>query len=130
MKISSKGRYAVRIMAELAKHDGEFVSVAELGKMQGIGVKYIEKIAALLLKANLILSVRGTRGGYRLAKSSAECSVREILNATGDLHRLAPCLAKGGCDRRNVCPSVGCWEKLGGLITEYLQEIKLADLIN
>lgn len=130
MKISSKGRYAVRIMAELAKRSDGFVSVAELSKVQGISVKYTEKIISMLLKANLILSVRGAAGGYRLLRAPEEYSVREILSVTDDLPRLAPCLDRGGCERMGVCPSVGCWEKLNGMILDYLQNVKLSDLIN
>ncbi len=131
MKISSKGRYAVRIMAELAKHIGEFVSAKELSDQQGITVKYTEKIIAALLKADLVLSVRGAQGGYRLLRSPEEYSVYEILSVTDDLPKLAPCLSSGAkCARMGVCPSVGCWEKLDGLITDYLRGIKLLDLIS
>lgn len=129
MKISSKGRYAVRIMAELAKHGGGFVSVSELSKEQGITVKYTEKIISMLLRAKLIESVRGAQGGYRLLRAPEEYNIREILSVTDDLPKLAPCL-ENKCGRMNVCPSLGCWEKLGALITDYLQGIKLSDLVN
>ena len=130
MKISSKGRYAVRIMAELAKR-GEFVSVSELSKSQGITVKYTEKIISMLLKASLIVSVRGAQGGYRLLRAPEEYSIREILSVTDDLPKLAPCLeSEKKCERMGACPSIGCWEKLGGLITDYLQSVKLSDLVN
>ena len=75
MKISSKGRYAVRIMAELAKHDGQFVSVSELSEKQGITVKYLEKIISLLSKSKLIQSSRGQKGGYKSCKPLAICLV-------------------------------------------------------
>lgn len=131
MKISSKGRYAVRIMAELAKHEGELVSVTELSARQGITVKYTEKIISVLLKANLIESVRGAQGGYRLARAPEEYRIREILAATDDLPKLAPCLEAGKkCERAALCTSIGCWEKLDALITDYLQGIKLSDLLN
>lgn len=129
MKISSRGRYAVRVMAELAKRKGEFVSALELSNAQGISVKYTEKIISALLKANLLESVRGATGGYRLTRAPEEYGVREILGVTDDLPRLAPCLEKG-CERRNACPSVGCWEKLGTLITDYLEGVRLSDLLN
>ena len=131
MKISSKGRYAVRIMAELAGHKSELVSVTELSARLGFTVKYTEKIIAILLKANLIESVRGVQGGYRLTKAPEEYSIREILFATDDLPKLAPCLESGGkCERAALCTSISCWEKLDLLITDYLQGIKLSDLLN
>ena len=129
MKISSMGRYAVRIMLELARHGDGFLSVSELSKTQEASAKYTEKIISMLLKANLILSVRGAQGGYRLVRAPEEYSVREILAVTGDLPKLAPCL-ENKCGRMNACPSLSCWEKLDGLITEYLQSVKLSDLIS
>ncbi|MBD5636589.1 MAG: Rrf2 family transcriptional regulator [Clostridia bacterium] len=130
MKISSMGRYAVRIMVELAKHGDGFLSVSELSKTQDASAKYTEKIISMLLKANLILSVRGAQGGYRLVRAPEEYSVREILAVTGDLPKLAPCLESVGCERMGNCSSLSCWEKLDGLITEYLQSVKLSDLIS
>ena len=130
MKLSSKGRHAVRIMAELAKSDG-FISVSELSKNQGISVKYTEKIISMLLKGNLIMSVRGASGGYRLLKKPEEYSIREILSVTDDLPKLAPCLEHGAtCERMKVCPGISCWEKLDGLITGYLREVKLSDILS
>ena len=130
MKISSMGRYAVRIMVELARHGDGFLAVSELSKTQDASVKYTEKIISMLLKANLILSVRGAQGGYRLVRAPEEYSVREILAVTGDLPKLAPCLeSANGCERMGACSSLSCWEKLDGLITEYLQSVKLSDLI-
>ena len=129
MKISSMGRYAVRIMVDLVKHGDGFLSVSELSKTQEASAKYTEKIISMLLKANLILSVRGAQGGYRLVRAPEEYSVREILAVTGDLPKLAPCL-ENKCGLMNACPSLSCWEKLDGLITEYLQSVKLSDLIS
>lgn len=130
MKLSSKGRYAVRIMAEIAKSDG-FISVSELSKKQGISVKYTEKIISILLKGNLIMSVRGASGGYRLLRGPEEYSIREILSVTDDLPKLAPCLESGAsCERMKMCPGMSCWEKLDSLITNYLNEVKLSDILS
>ena len=130
MKLSSKGRYAVRIMAELAKSDA-FISVSELSKKQGISVKYTEKIINILLKGNLIMSVRGASGGYRLLRKPEEYSIREILSVTDDLPKLAPCLEHGAtCERMKVCAGITCWEKLDSLITNYLEEVKLSDILS
>ena len=130
MKLSSKGRHAVRIMAELAKSDG-FVAVSELSKKQGISVKYTEKIISMLLKGDLIMSVRGAAGGYRLLRKPEEYSIREILSVTDDLPKLAPCLESGAtCERMKMCAGIGCWEKLDSLITNYLNEVKLSDILS
>lgn len=131
MKISSKGRYAVRVMAELAKHQGEFVSVAELSEKQNISTKYLEKIISMLNKAKLIESARGSTGGYKLKKLPSQYTVAGILKATNDLPCLAPCLSKGkNCPMQNKCDSIGCWEKLNLMIVDYLSGITLDDLLN
>lgn len=131
MKISSKGRYAVRIMAELSKHKGETVSVSELSQKQGITEKYLEKTVAQLVSAGLVESVRGTKGGYKLKKDAKDYSIAEILLATSDLSPLAPCLEKGAnCPRRKICDSVGVWENLTALINNYLKNVSLYDLID
>ena len=130
MKISSKGRYAVRVMSELAKNQGTLVSVSEISKKQDISIKYLEQICALLASAKLIESVRGPSGGYRLSINSKECSVADILQATGDLPKIAPCLENGNqCPRKSRCNSIGYWEELSGLIVNYLKSIKLTDLV-
>lgn len=131
MKISTKGRYAVRIMAELARHPHDNISVAELSEKQEISAKYIEKIISLLSKANLIISTRGAQGGYQLTKSPKKYTIAEILRTTDDLPKLVPCLnSESPCPRREFCDSVSCWDKLTKLITDYLSSITLADLIN
>jgi len=130
MKISTKGRYAVRIMAELARNPNDTVSVAELSQKQDISAKYIEKIIALLIKAQFISSTRGAQGGYTLSKSPEQITVAEILRATDDLPKLVPCLdSNTPCPRFNFCDSVSCWDKLNTLITDYLSNVTLADLI-
>lgn len=130
MKISSKGRYAVRIMAELAKsHD--YVSVNEMSVKQGISVKYLEQIFHLLSRANFVLSARGALGGYKIAVDPKTCSVAQILKVTNDLPELAPCFAKGNsCPRANCCDSVDCWSKLTNLIDGYLESVKISDIIS
>ena len=130
MKLSSKGRYAVRIMSELGRCQGEYVSVAQLSEKQGITVKYLEKIISMLNRAGLIESSRGSMGGYKLVKSPKEYSIAEILRVTDDLPKLAPCIANGEhCPRVNECDSIGCWEKLSALITNYLSTVTLEDVI-
>ena len=131
MKISSKGRYAVRVMAELGKHYDEVMSVSELSEKQGITIKYLEKVISLLVKAKLIISIRGANGGYKLTKKPAECTIADILTATGDMPELSPCVKNGKvCSRKKDCLSISCWDSLALLITNYLQSVTLEDLIN
>lgn len=131
MKISSKGRYAVRVMAELARNKNDFVSVAYLSEKQEISVKYLEKILSLLVKANLIESLRGVQGGYKLNREPKDYSVTEILKVTDDLPKLVPCInSKSPCPMASKCDSISCWEHLSMLITNYLSQVTLEDLLN
>lgn len=129
MKISSKGRYAVRIMAELAKHS-EFMPVSELSIIQEIPPKYLEQILGILTRGGLVESLRGSSGGYILSREPENISIAEILQLTGDMPKLAPCMQKGcNCNREKKCESVGCWEKLGIIIVKYLSDLSLEDLL-
>lgn len=131
MKISSKGRYAVRTMVELARVQDGYRSVAEIAQSQEISVKYLEKIIGLLVKNKLIVSARGSEGGYKLAKSAEQISVADVLRATNDLPELAPCLGAGqSCPRQNCCDSNGCWSKLNELIVNYLASVSLKNLLD
>lgn len=131
MKITSKGRYAVRIMAELAKNQNGYLPVIEIAEKQNITPKYLEKIIAMLVKAKLISSYRGSMGGYKLIKEPKDYTIAEILKVTGDLPTLAPCLIdENSCPNYDHCDSLGCWEKLNKLIYDYLKKITLEDLLN
>ncbi len=131
MKISSRGRYAVRVMTELAQNPNKLFSVAELSAVQNISTKYLEKIISLLTKANLIESTRGALGGYKLTKKPNEYSIAEILSSTKDLPELAPCLCKeNSCPQKESCSSINCWEKLNLIILDYLKGVSLQNLID
>lgn len=128
MKISTKGQYAVRLMVEVAKSE-DIVSIANVAKSQDISPKYLEQIVSLLSKNNLLESVRGNRGGYKLTRDASEISIKEILDTTGDLCVLTPCMA-GDCKRKGKCDAMGVWQTLGGLIDSYLEKVTLKDLID
>ncbi len=128
MKISTKGRYAVRIMADLARNCDDYISISEVSQRQNITIKYCEQIIALLSKGGLLESMRGTKGGYKLSKKASEISVREILEVTGDGVKIATC-TYDKCDRVQNCDAVGTWVRLTNLINDYLNNIKLSDLI-
>lgn len=130
MKISSKGRYAVRIMAQLAKNPIEYISANELSIKQEISAKYLEQILKLLTKAKLVESLRGAQGGYKLTRKVEEYSIADILQVTDDLPKLAPCLVDNSyCSRSDNCDSIGCWEHLSLIIVNYLKGVSLADII-
>lgn len=131
MKISTKGRYAVRAMYEIATNQNEYSSISEISEKQGITIKYLEQIISKLVKANLLETKRGTSGGYKLKLSADKISVLDILSATDDAPEIVPCLKnKETCPRFNSCPSINCWETLNKLIYDYLKSITLKDLIN
>ena len=132
MMISTKGRYALRLMIDLAMHEQDgFVSLKDISERQGISVKYLEQIMALLNKENLLSSQRGPQGGYRLAKKPEEYSVGEILRAVeGSLAPIA-CLEgeENPCPRQKEWMTIGFWEGLNRVIDEYIDSVTLQDLL-
>lgn len=132
MMISTKGRYALRIMVDVAQHDGEMpVSVREIAQRQDISGKYMEQIISVLTRGGLLRSVRGAQGGYHLARKPDEITVGMILRATeGDLAP-AECVAQGGqaCMRSGVCPSHAVFTKVYSAINNVIDGVTLCDLI-
>ncbi|MBR5226117.1 MAG: Rrf2 family transcriptional regulator [Clostridia bacterium] len=132
MMISTKGRYALRIMVDLAQHDGmEPVSVREIAQRQDISGKYMEQIISVLSRAGLLRSVRGAQGGYHLAMTPDEMTVGMILRATeGDLAP-AECVLDGAqhCDRRGACPSRTVFAKVYSAINSVIDSVTLRELM-
>lgn len=132
MKISTKGRYALRIMLDIAMHDdGKYIPLKDIAKRQNLTVKYLEQIISLLNKAGYLQSLRGNTGGYRLAKNLDEYIVGDILRVTeGDLAPVA-CLKKCGdfCQREDICNTVSFWRGLDRVINEYVDSYALKDLL-
>ena len=132
MMISTKGRYALRIMIDLAQHDGDMpVSVREIAQRQDISGKYMEQIISVLTRASLLRSVRGAQGGFHLAKAPEEITVGMILRATeGDLAP-AECVLDGAhhCDRRGACPSRTVFSKVYSDINEVIDGVTLLELM-
>lgn len=131
MKISTKGRYAVRVMLDLALHDtGECIKVKEIAGRQGISEKYLEQIISVLNKAGYVKSMRGAQGGYRIAKAPEEYTVGMILRLTeGSLAPVA-CLEEGSaeCERCDTCETVEVWKELYEAIDRVVDNVTLADL--
>lgn len=131
MKISSKGRYAVRVLTYIAQNEKRYVSLSEIAKKENITIKYLEQVISILLKANLVASLRGSFGGYKLSKLPKEISIAEILEVTGDMPKLAPCQkADVGCPNTKSCSTVGCWDKLAQIIYDYLRNVTLQNLLD
>lgn len=133
MKISTRGRYALRFMVDLAQHDStEYTALKDISERQGISIKYLEQITSLLSKFGLLQSTRGPQGGYKLAKSPVDYTVGEILRITeGDLSPVA-CLSSPNniCERKDSCCTLNLWIGLDKVVNEYLDSKTLQDLID
>ena len=130
MKISTKGRYALRVMIDLAVNDrGDYVSLKDISNRQEVSLKYLEQIMAMLNKGGYVKSIRGNNGGYRLAKLPEEYKVGDILRKTeGDLAPIA-CVNGEECSKRENCKTFKFWQGLDNVINEYVDSKTLADLI-
>ena len=132
MNVTSKGRYALRVMLDLAKRGDEgFVSLKTIADRHDISMKYLEAIVAALKKAGLLESTRGKEGGYRLCRSPEEYSVGDILRCLED--NLAPvsCIKSGSinCERAGDCITVPMWKELDDITNAYLDTVSLKDLL-
>ena len=132
MIVSTKGRYALRVMIDLAEqHTQDRTPLKEIAERQEISQKYIEAIMTLLSKNGFVEAVHGKGGGYKLNKKPEEYKVGDILRlAEGSLSPVA-CLEKGApeCPRKNACRTLSLWTKLDDLVENYLDSVTLADLM-
>ena len=133
MNVTSKGRYALQVMLDLAQHREEgFISLKTIADRQGYSMKYLEMIVGSLKKAGLVDSSRGKEGGYKLIKEPEEYSAGEILRAIEG--NLAPvsCIKAGGvsCEHASACLTIPMWKELDELTANYLDNVTLADLIS
>lgn len=132
MMISSRGRYALRVMTDLAENGGDgYIALKSIAERQGISHKYAESIMSTLSKAELVEGVHGKGGGYRLSRKPEAYSVGEILRLTeGSLAPVA-CVGENGdgCDPANHCRAFPMWDKLNTMIQEYLDSVSIADLM-
>ena len=133
MRISTKGRYAVRVMLDLAVNNtGEYIKVKQIADRQGISEKYLEQIIAILNKAGFVKSTRGAQGGYRLSRDPAEYTVGQILRLTEGSLNPVPCLDGCGgevdCLRYDTCETVEVWKQLADAINGVVDNVTIADL--
>ncbi len=132
MLISTRGRYALRVIIELCSHvKDEFVPLNVIAENQDVSLKYLESIVALLVKAGLVEGLRGKKGGYRLTKDADEYSVGEILKLTEGTLAPVTCLEENAetCPRSAECKTLPMWEKLDTIISNYLYSVKISDLL-
>lgn len=130
--ISTRGRYALRVIIDLAEHDsGAYIPLKEIAKRQNISQKYMETIMAKLSKNGLLDGLHGKGGGYRLNRAPETYKVGDILRLTEGTLAPVTCLEHGAnpCERAAECRTLPMWKKLGWLITDYLDGITVADLI-
>ncbi len=133
MLISTRGRYALRILLELAQYDqGPYMPLPLIAEKQGISEKYLESIVAPLAKGGLIEGARGKGGGYRLRRPLKDYSAGEILRLTEGSLAPVSCLEgdANACPRAGQCHTLPMWTKLEGLINNYLDSVTLADLLD
>ena len=133
MLISTKGRYALRVMIDLAEHQAEgFIPLKVIAQRQDISEKYLESIIKQMVKAKLVSGLRGKGGGYRLTKAPEQYTVGSILRITEDSMAPVACLESGSeaCPRAAECRTLSLWRGLDKVINDYLDDFTLADLMH
>jgi len=131
MLVSTKGRYALRVMIDLAEHQGEgFIPLKVIARRQEISEKYLENIIKLLVRAKLLTGLRGKGGGYQLTRAPEQYTVGAILRLTEDSLAPVSCLEEGAdvCDRMPDCRTLPLWQGLNERINDYLDGVTVADL--
>ena len=133
MKLSTKGRYAVMAMTDLARHGGRSVALAEIAQRQQLSQAYLEQLFARLRRKGLVVSARGPGGGYRLARAAEETSVADVVTAVDEPLRATRCAGHGstkGCMKHGArCLTHDLWEQTGQRIFDYLSSVTLADVL-
>lgn len=131
MKISTKGRYALRLLADLARYQGDgFVSLKDVAKRQDISKKYLEQIVPLLTSCGILRANKGYQGGYRLAKGAEEITCAQVLKVTEGGLACVACLEDGAppCPRSASCPTLPLWKGLDKAVDDYLSGVTIRNL--
>jgi len=132
MMVSTKGRYALTVMVDLARYGGEgYVSLSDIAERENLSVKYLESIISLLNKGGMLESLRGKNGGYRLARDPGEYNISEILLLTEGSLAPVNCIMNEGvqCEKASKCSTLPLWAGLDRVIEEYLSGITLKDIV-
>ncbi len=131
MRVSTKGRYAVRVIIDMAENgESEFHPLHILAERQGLSEKYLEAILGTLVKNNILEGARGKGGGYKLAKPAAELTIWEILSVIETSMSPVECVDndKNGCDRADICPTLTMWKDFAKIIHDYFSGITIKQL--
>ena len=130
MRLTTKGRYAVTAMLDLTIHaDEKPVSLAEISQRQSISISYLEQLFARLRQSDLVSSVRGPGGGYRLGRDSDTIFIAQIIDAVNESVDTTNCQGKGDCQGGEICLTHALWDELSGEIHRFLNGISLAQLM-
>ena len=132
MIISTKGRYALRVMVDLAEHQtGAYIPLKEIAERQEISEKYLEAILKVLVRERFLIGMRGKGGGYKLTKAPEQYTVGSILRLTEDSLAPVSCLEQGAdaCPRAAECRTLSLWKGLDKVINDYLGNVTIADLM-
>lgn len=132
MKISTKGRYALRMLIDLAEHNGKgFVALKEIAERQDISKKYLEQIIPILNRSGMLITNRGYQGGYKLGRKPEDITVGEILRNTEGSMAPVACLEQtpNQCEKCSYCVTLPIWQGLEKVVNEYLDGISLQDII-
>tara|TARA_B100001057_G_scaffold111851_1_gene109934 strand:- start:1364 stop:1771 length:408 start_codon:yes stop_codon:yes gene_type:complete len=133
MKLTTKGRYAVMAMADLASHSkNKPVSLSEISKRQNISLAYLEQLFILLKEDNLVRSVRGVKGGYSLERPASEIKISNIFHAVNEEVKTLNCKkdSKRGCNNKSIkCITHNLWDKLDTHINRFFENVKLEELV-
>lgn len=131
MRLTTKGRYAVTAMLDLALHaDQGPITLADISMRQGVSISYLEQLFAKLRRSRLVESVRGPGGGYRLAGGPDRISVAQIVEAVNDSMDATRCLGKGDCQDGEICLTHHLWTDLSNRLRDFLNDITLAELVS
>ena len=133
MMVSTKGRYALIVMIDLARNEGDgYISLSDIAERQNLSMKYLEIVVSMLNKGGLVKSLRGKNGGYHLARKPEEYNIGEILEITEGSLAPVECLKNGhmSCDKAGSCYTLPLWLGLDKVIDDYLGNISLQDLID
>ena len=132
MIVSTKGRYALRVMVSFAQRGGEeYIPLKEIAEAEGISQKYLESIMTTLSKAGFVDAVHGKGGGYRLNRPAAEYTIGSILKLTEGSLATVSCTTQGpaACSRSTCCHTLPMWERLDKMVDEFFEGITLADIL-
>ncbi len=133
MKISTKGRYALRMMIDLAEHRDEgYIALKDISKRQEVSKKYLEQIVAICNKPDILRTNRGAQGGYKLAKAPSQYTVGDILRLTEGSLSPVDCVDQDPieCPRSADCPTLPVWQHLSQIVNEYLDSVTLQDILD